>query len=865
MGDKPTTKCRTKNNETVREIKNAPAALQPVGAPKTTTNNNNKDTPMNVSDPHISSAGEQPQQPKVDTTTILFPDIPLMSYDTATIGDFLTFVFGDENNLAPDEEILTWATPAGKPPTYPIDTDSLLNGLNRTRQPRALYFGTSTCSRDPADNGLYNRKSLFKRLFVVVLDDIGTKVDKKDLPPQLKPTYIIETSAGNYQYGYVLSEPVDSLPAAEALINLAYTSGFSDEGGKMPTKLVRLPEGVNGKIGVKQGFVSRLVESEGPRWTPQALLDALGYILDWADILADADEVMKRHKGRAVGSSPWSPTKAVAASTTGIIDPVLEHLYAQREIVQDNGIWATVPCPFADAHTSGDGTAGYCAIGRGDYPEERHFNCFHESCSHQGTAEYLQYIASNGGPLAGVRDPIPALTAEYIYDATDDLVWRIRGTDAPENLSLSAFRTSFPHKVTITAKDGSEAEVKEHALWVMSKARVTVSGRTFDPSTPARLVMSAGALRLNTFLPPLWKGVKPSKYHVKRFEDFLDYLIPTNIEREYFLDWLAAKVQDMSFRGAAMVMVATAQGTGRSTLGDMIRTLFTPPNVESVPFDRLVGEAGFNEWQENPIVITNETLNTSSVDRFKVYERLKELIDPRPQTIRINPKYGKQRISTVCSSFMFFSNHANALAASANDRRLYVIQNPDIPEEPSYYTALNSWIDETGADGKPIWAQHIWYWLKAREVDVESLLKPPAATVGKVVMHEETRSPVDTLLELVFANLDTEYVYYAVIEAAVARFEHRLGFHNMANPDVVIKRQFKRATASFGQEVSGTCNRKTIRPKLILSLAKNAEVRRPKSGAVGKANVRHILDECRCIDLDLVLDRVSTALELLDI
>jgi hypothetical protein len=298
MGDKPTTDSETRTNETVREIKENPAAFQTTGFSNTTTITSKKDTPMNASDEDTNSEKQTLQEAKIDKSGISFSEIPLKTYDTELIDDFLTLVFGYEDDLQIDEEILTWAVKPAKPPQYPVPASDLLSGLARTKQPKALYFGTSTCSRDESDNTLYNRKALFKRLFVVVLDDIGTKVDPAILPEELKPTYIIESSEGNYQYGYVLSEPVDSLPAAEALINLAYTSGFSDEGGKMPTKLVRLPEGINGKVGDKQTFISKLVESDGPKWTPQTLLDAMGYGLDWADILKDADEVMKRHKGK---------------------------------------------------------------------------------------------------------------------------------------------------------------------------------------------------------------------------------------------------------------------------------------------------------------------------------------------------------------------------------------------------------------------------------------------------------------------------------------------------------------------------------------------------------------------------------------
>ena len=52
-----------------------------------------------------------------------------------------------------------------------------------------------------------------RRLFALPIDDVGTK----GTPPSLPPSYAIETSPGNWQYGYLLSPPVDRIrPGATA-------------------------------------------------------------------------------------------------------------------------------------------------------------------------------------------------------------------------------------------------------------------------------------------------------------------------------------------------------------------------------------------------------------------------------------------------------------------------------------------------------------------------------------------------------------------------------------------------------------------------------------------------------------------------
>ena len=171
-------------------------------------------------------------------------ELPSTSYEMAPLAAFLEKVFHVE--LLPGEEILTWNTT--RTPGFPVDEDTLYKKIERLKKHQAFYFGTSTCRR--ADDGLlYNRKSLFTRLHLVVLDDIGTKIQKADLPAELKPTYVIESSEGNEQWGFVLDTPIDNLAQAQVFVSLVYNSGFTDAGGNMPTKLVRLPLGFNMKAG----------------------------------------------------------------------------------------------------------------------------------------------------------------------------------------------------------------------------------------------------------------------------------------------------------------------------------------------------------------------------------------------------------------------------------------------------------------------------------------------------------------------------------------------------------------------------------------------------------------------------------------
>lgn len=688
----------------------------------------------------LETAAKSSKPSTANPKAIAFTEqIPPRDYDIPTVENFLDKVF---HAATEDNFVLTWlVTPTGSP-SYPKSEDYLVKTLSSTKKPYALYYGTATCKRHE-DGKLYNRKALFNALHVVVLDDIGTKVPFDKIPADFTPSYKLETSEGNFQYGYILAEPIHSLSAAEAIIQLVYESGCSDEGGKMPNKLVRIPEGVNGKQG-KGGFISTITEESDVVYTPQEILDALQLNARWEDVLLDAESVTKKRASKSLGATPWSTTTPFSASLSGMIDPVLEWLYANELVTLDNGgEWVEITCPWSAEHSTGETTAGYIPIGRGDDPEQRAFNCFHNSCVSNKTDEFLISVAAASGIEVGRRDPAAALTARFVFDHSANSAWDIKAHKRDTQIAMTSFANLYPHKTPVYGIDGKPKNVGMSALWKTAASRVVVAGATYDPSTTARIVKHHDALFVNLFSIPEW-GHGPIDFdHIVKFQEYVSYLIPDEEQRDYFLHWVAAKVQDMSFRGAAIVMVANTQGVGRSTMADMLKTLIGETNTVDVPLKEMLGDSQFNAWREKPFVVVDETLAADPKTFYSNYEKLKTLVDPRTSQVTINPKYGMQRSVTCNSSYLFLSNHANALALPAEDRRFYVIENAVVRAPPAYFTGIGDWMAETDDDGMPTWGRSVFRWLLTQPVVIEDLLAPPPRTVGKAAMADEALSNLD--------------------------------------------------------------------------------------------------------------------------
>jgi len=831
-------------------------------------NTDDKDNKTSVKTQHI--VPQKPKTPKMGAKELKLKELEPKQYNTDLIDEFLSVVFHAGVDEEAGEHILTWAVKPGMTPVYPMSDQALLDKLDRTRAPMALYYGTSTCVKDVNEDRLFNRKTLFKQLHVVVLDDIGTKVDIDSLPDDLEPTYIIESSKGNFQYGFVLCEPISVLPAAEALVQLVYESGYSDEGGKMATKLVRLPEGVNGKQGEKMGFVSTVHKLDGPYWTPQSLLDALGVAVSWEEVMADAEAVMRKRSTEKLGTGVWSPVKSISPTLDGVIDPVLEWLYENDLVVDESGDWVTVRCPWGDQHTSGADTAGYKPVGRGDETTRRGFHCFHDSCAAHKTPDFLDFVASNGGPEAGIVDYAAKLVSEWVYDAQDNLAWKVKGVSVPTSVPLVGFNNAYAqYSVNVVTADGKTKNIKETSLWLKAPARVTVYGSTFDPSTPAKFVEHDGVLYLNRYAKPDFPEKPIDMTHVNKFLDFVKYLIPDASDRAYFLDWATAKVKDASFRGPAIIMTTPVQGTGRTTLGDMLSVLIGSSNTENVPFEDIIGAGTYNEWLEKPFVVSDETLTNKDSDFYNSYEKLKRLIDPRPRKVRINPKYGKQRDNIMAySTFLFLANHIGAAIVSEHDRRFYVIANTLARETPEYFTSLNRWLSEVDSNGTPVWATHVYNWMQQQTPDLKKLYEPPALSPAKEAMMEATRSPLEVGVSAVL-DVIGPYCTQKQFKQCIDGISVRLSLEDLTHADRAVTRMFKQATIGF-PAASGMVVRLSgvaQRPRVVVKhISNDLEVVNPLTDPNPDTKPRsHIMADIKNFDVSAALEEINKRLDLAEV
>ncbi len=161
--------------------------------------------------------------------------------------EFLLTVFGDALIDARPVVVSFDGNPANAPARVWFGKPWLGAADQSTALPATAnnYFSLAVFRPDEA--GQYRRqKAQFSTLHAVMLDDVGTKVAMERLT--LTPSWLLETSPGNHQAGYLMSEPLTDGATADRLMNAIIAAGLCDPGANGPrARLARLPVAVNGK------------------------------------------------------------------------------------------------------------------------------------------------------------------------------------------------------------------------------------------------------------------------------------------------------------------------------------------------------------------------------------------------------------------------------------------------------------------------------------------------------------------------------------------------------------------------------------------------------------------------------------------
>ena len=242
------------------------------------------------------------------------------------------------------------------------------------------YFSLAVFKPDEA--GKYRRqKARFHALHAVMLDDVGNKVSMERLT--LRPSWLIETSPGNCQAGYLLREPLTDGLAADRLMNAIVAAGLCDPGANGPrARLARLPVAVNGKC--SPPFACRMLA-----WSPE-LRYSVEELANGLQLEMARAERPRRQGTRPVQERPadgdpvWIPCPdenavLVALRNRGLYKAPL------------GGGKHDITCPWVQEHT-GQADGGTAYFEPDDPWPIGGFKCLHGHCADRHVRDLLRML-----------------------------------------------------------------------------------------------------------------------------------------------------------------------------------------------------------------------------------------------------------------------------------------------------------------------------------------------------------------------------------------------------------------------------------------------------------------------------------------
>jgi hypothetical protein len=585
-----------------------------------------------------------------------------------------------------------------------------------------------------------------ERVGFLVLDDVGTK---SKLPP-IEPTWKIETSPDNYQWGYTFA--LDDHPTVDeftAAIKAIAEAGYTDPGATNAVRNFRLPESVNLKPG-RDSFAARLTEFHPTREFSLAQI-------------CEALEVTPA----PIENARFTP---IRVADDGQDDVVIWLSSNSLVLSRPNPEgWMGVVCPNSAEHTDGNPEGRY-------NPSMRAYCCLHSHCLDFDSQTFLEWVGDQGGPqhAPGLRDELlasmmtgalsrlqpteafPDRAAEIIkeverkqlgrvekaewftrfaYVQDDDAYFDMQERNEVSRISFNALFRHIDCKSVHNLKRRVEASVSYDENR-QDNGAPALNGITYAAGEGV-LVSRGGRVfgnRWRDLRPPVASGdVTPWISHCVR-------LVPDQAEREHILNVMAFKLQYPKAKINHAILHGGHQGSGKDTMwapffwgirGD------SKENVKLMSAQQLNSQ--FQYQLETEVLVLNELREPDARERRALANALKPIIAAPPDLISINRKGLKPYEMLNRIFVMAFSNDQVSITLDSDDRRWFCVWStaPKMSEAES--ARLWAWYNAGGLAACAAW-------LYARDVSAFNPSAAPMLTDYKRSMIEQGMSSAESFL-----------------------------------------------------------------------------------------------------------------------
>jgi len=624
----------------------------------------------------------------------------------------------------------------------------------RQREGESWYGNTASFIVDRFQNGKPSASAAnCEYVLGMALDDIGTK----SKTPPLPPTWIMETSPGNYQWWYTFSDQPTKGDFSAAIIAIA-AAGYTDAGAVNPVRNFRLPGSVNIKPG-RDNFASRLVEFHPEReYTLPEICAALNVVP------GEASEAFRPIKLGDDGN-----------------DDVLAWLSNQGVLLRKPNPegWAGVVCPNSAEHTDGNPEGRY-------NPAMRAYCCLHSHCTEFDSGTFLNWVADQGGPRHA-----PGLRDELLVSAMHEAMAKLTPTDAfPDEAANLVAETDRKERARLEKSewwdrfayvqdDEAYFDIQDrrelsrstfNALFRHIGCKSIHNGRKIEPSISfdeQRQAKGAQVLvgityaagedvlmrRDGDLYGNRWRNARPNSApgdaspwlrHVER-------MLPDDAEREHVLNVMAYKLQNPHKKINHAVLHIGHPGSGKDTMWQPFLWAIGGKALANVAIVR--NEEITSQWGyalESEVMVFEELRQAEAKDRRALENHLKPIIAAPPEYLQVNRK-GLHPYQALNRVFVLaFSNERVPLSLPSDDRRWFVVYSEAGRMSDTEGQAIWNWF-ETGGQSA------VANWLAARDVQNFNPGAAPPFTEAKAIMIEHGRSTAESYLVDLIRNRAGEF------------------------------------------------------------------------------------------------------------
>ena len=232
------------------------------------------------------------------------------------------------------------------------------------------------------------------------------------------------------------------------------------------------------------------------------------------------------------------------------------------------------------------------------------------------------------------------------------------------------------------------SHVSDVAGLFMGVVSTPIEQQTFSPDTNKSIIRVGNRIHLNQYTD---MRVKPAAGDTKIFHEFIEYLVPGQVDRDNFMRWIRTLYACPAIRmGYGILALSEQQGVGKSTIGTILSHMIGKEQV-SFPGDAMI-QSDFNGWIVNKrLIVVNEIY---AGQNWRTYNSLKSMVtDPE---IDANVKHQATYQTANWAHFYCCSNSMEAMRIEDSDRRWFVPKITELLWPKPKYDQLYAWMADGG-------------------------------------------------------------------------------------------------------------------------------------------------------------------------